>query len=396
MDSFFISMISVQEAQNLINQIPILQKVEFKELVQARNYYLAKDIFSPINMPHFRQSAMDGFAINNIDNLTFDIIGEFKAGDQLQISLDSNEAIKIFTGAAVPKNANAIIPIEKCEVVNEKLLLNNYSKLNENIRPIGEQIKIEELALQKGSLLTPAAIGYLTGLGITKVEVFQKPKIAIIITGNELINPGEPLQYGKMYESNSIMLQQVLFENNFNDVELYQVKDDFLQTKEIISKAMEVNDIVIISGGISVGDYDFVAQALKENNVDQLFYKINQKPGKPLYVGNKNNKVVFALPGNPAAALTCFYIYILPFLTKYISGNNSFFNCKKAKLKSSIQVNNIRAQFLKARVNNGEVEILSHQNSSMLNSFSIANCLVYLKEGDYFLDENSIVDIYHI
>ncbi len=389
-------MIQVNEARSiLINNTPSSKEIKLP-LLKALNHVISRDVFSPINMPPFRQSAMDGYAINIHDSLEYKIIGEVKAGDAHSIILNSGEAIKIFTGATVPNSANAVVQIEKTTSTDANLQLTELINIGKNIRPIGEQIKEKELALSKGTILNPAAIGFLAGLGITEVFVYKKPKIGILVTGNELIQPGNILEYGKIFESNSIMLQTALFNSNYKLVTNYQVNDDFLNTKEKIQQALEENDILLISGGISVGDYDFVKSALDELQIETLFYKVNQKPGKPLLAGKKEDKLIFALPGNPAASLTCFYVYVLPVLQKISNFKSAFEKLKKKNLAHDFLVNNSRGQFLKATYLNNKVEVLSHQESSMLNTFALANCLIYLPEGNYGLKEGDKVDIYHI
>lgn len=387
-------MVSVQDAFSILkSNLPSLQERECS-LVQARKHVLSQTLFSPINMPPFRQSAMDGFALCLHDDLVYEIIGEIKAGDSHQLVLLPGQAIKIFTGAAVPFSTQAVIQIEKVTVKGQQLLLETMVKPETNVRPVGEQIKVGELALEKGTLLNAAAIGFLAGLGFTSVKVFQKPSVAIVVTGNELVKPGSPLEYGKVYESNGIMLESALKESYFDKVNLYEVNDDLENTKNILQQALAENDVVLVSGGISVGDYDFVAAALKELGVETLFYKVNQKPGKPLFAGKQKDKLVFALPGNPAASLTCFYVYVLPTLL-ILSGKAPNYNqSTPIALAHDYSVNNSRCQFLKANVVGDEVSILSHQASSMLNSFSISNGLVYVPDGSYELKKGDTVEVY--
>lgn len=389
-------MISVQDAFSILkNSLPESKEIEYTVL-QARNHVLSQTLYSPISMPPFRQSAMDGFAVCLHDALEYDIVGEIKAGDTHLMSLLPGQAIKIFTGSAVPHSAQAVIQIEKTSVKEGIVLLHEQPKSGVNVRPIGEQILEGELALEKGSLLNAAAIGFLAGLGFTSVMVYKKPTIGIVITGNELVKSGNPLEYGKVYESNAIMLQSALRDSYFDTIALYEVNDDFQNTKNKLHDALSANDVVLVSGGISVGDYDFVAGALKELKVETLFYTVNQKPGKPLFAGKLKDKIIFALPGNPAACLTCFYVYVLPTISilcrKIIHYNQS----KRISLAHAYSVRNTRSQFLKASIVNDEASVLSHQNSSMLNTFSVANGLVYLSEGEYELEKGAKVDIYHI
>lgn len=387
-------MISVQDAFSILkNNLPFSKEVECS-LVQARKHVLSQNLFSSINMPPFRQSAMDGFALCLHEELVYEIIGEIKAGDSHSIVLLPGQAIKIFTGAAVPDSAQAVIQIEKVTVRTNIILLQTAIKPETNVRSLGEQIKVGDLALEKGTILNAAAIGFLAGLGFTTVKVFQKPTIGIVVTGNELVKPGKPLEYGKVYESNGIMLESALRDSTFENVSMYAVNDDFDNTRKTLQRALLENNVVLVSGGISVGDYDFVEEALATLEVESLFYKVNQKPGKPLFAGKQKDKLVFALPGNPAASLTCFYVYVLPTLNILSGISNNYNQSKTIALAHHFPVNNSRAQFLKATILDNEVTILSHQASSMLNSFSIANALVFVPDGQYELKKGDDVDVY--
>lgn len=387
-------MISVQEAFSILQaNLPVLPQVECS-LFEARKHILAQSLLSPINMPPFRQSAMDGFALCLHDALVYEIIGEVKAGDSHQVELLPGQAVKIFTGAAVPDSAQAVIQIEKVSANGTQLLLDELVLPETNVRPIGEQILEGDPALEKGMILNAAAIGFLAGLGFTKVSVYQKPKVGIVVTGNELSQPGTMLEYGKVYESNGIMLQSALMDAHYNAVTLYQVNDDFENTKNKLQEALMANDVLLVSGGISVGDYDFVARALKELEVETLFYKVNQKPGKPLYAGKLNDKMVFALPGNPAACLTCFYVYVLPTLAILSGAEANYQQAVLMPIAHDYEIRNTRSQFLKANISKGEAEVLTHQNSSMLNSFSVANGLLYAPHGNYKLKKGDKVEVY--
>ena len=371
-------MITVEEAFKLVkNNITPNEKTILIELNNSLGYVLALDVFSPINMPPFRQSAMDGYALNLHNKSNYKIIDEIKAGDEHQPILNKGEAVRIFTGSAVPKTANTVIMQEKVTVKGIHLSINNTVSKNKNIRPLGEQVKEGALALKKGTKLTSAAIGFLLALGIYEVSVYDKPKIGIVTTGNELVEAGQKLTYGKIYESNSGMLQNGLKALGFSKVTVNKIKDDYQTTLKSLEKIISKNDMVLISGGISVGDYDFVGKALLEIGTKQIFYKVKQKPGKPLFFGKLNSKPVFALPGNPASALSNFYIYVHPALER-LSGNINFsINKGIAILDSDFIRKGDRVQFLKAHHENGKVTILEGQSSAMLHTFATANVLVY-------------------
>ncbi|WP_166965170.1 molybdopterin molybdotransferase MoeA [Yeosuana marina] len=358
----------------------------------ALNLVLFSDVYSPINMPPFRQSAMDGYALNLHNDLTYSLVGEIKAGDSHQPILKKGEAIRIFTGAAVPDSANAVIMQEKVISKEGAIVVESNPVEEQNIRPTGEQVKNDEIALKKGTKLTPAAIGYLSSLGIIEVSVYKKPSIALITTGNELIEAGQPLTYGKIYESNSIMLKTALLNLGLEDVSIHKIEDNFDDTYNKLQEAVEKNDMVIITGGISVGDYDFVGKALKELDIEEIFYKVNQKPGKPLFFGKNDHTLVFALPGNPSAALSCFYIYVYTALQK-MTGLKNTLTKVMAISASNFEKKGDRPQFLKAIYNDGTVTILEGQSSAMLQTFAISNALVKMS-GD--LDQIKINDMVEV
>lgn len=374
-------MIYISEAISIVklHSTPLVKSV-IKPIEKAGGYVLFEDILSPINMPPFRQSAMDGYALNLGDDLSYKLIGEVKAGDGNNPELKQGEAVRIFTGAPVPDTANAVMMQEKVEVKDDRITIAHDIPLEHNIRPLGEQVKAGDIALKKGKKLTPAAIGYLISLGITEVSVYKKPNIAIVTTGNELIEAGQELPYGKIYESNSKMLLSALYNLKFYDITLYKVEDDYTKTVGILSSAVNDNDLVMITGGISVGDYDYVGKALRELRVKQLFYKVKQKPGKPLFFGKKDDTKVFALPGNPAAALSCFYVYVYIALQQMMNRQTVELPRVTAKASNKFQKRGDRPQFLKGICTNGHVEILNGQNSSMLQTFALANALVYAPE----------------
>lgn len=376
-----LNMISISDAISIVkeNGKPLLKKTT-KPVDKAGGYVLIEDILSPINMPPFRQSAMDGYALNLHENLSYTLIGEIKAGDGHQPILKQGEAVRIFTGAPVPDSANSIMMQEKVAPNGNTITIDNQIPLEHNIRPLGEQVKAGDIALKKGTKLSPAAIGYLISLGITKVAVFKKPNIAIVTTGNELIEAGQDLSYGKIYESNSKMLLSTLYSLKFYDVTLHKVEDDYAKTVEKLNTVINENDLVLITGGISVGDYDFVGKALEELTVEKLFYKVKQKPGKPLFYGKKSDTQIFALPGNPAAALSCFYVYVYIALQAMMNREILELPRVQAKSISNFDKKGDRPQFLKAIYNEGLVEILEGQNSSMLQTFALSNALVYTHE----------------
>ncbi|MDB4297276.1 molybdopterin molybdotransferase MoeA [Flavobacteriaceae bacterium] len=392
-------MVSIEEAMKTVDaNVSITTKTVNIPLYKGINRFLSEDVKSPINMPPFNQSAMDGYAVNYDDSHqnNFILRDEIKAGDNKNTILKAGEAVRIFTGAPTPTTANAVIMQEKTSVENNILTINDSLTHFKNIRPEGEQILKNTIALSQGTPLNAAAIGFLATLGFTTIPVYRKPKITIVVTGNELVTPGETLAHGQIYESNAIMLQTALAAKGFAKTDVLKVKDDYNATKDSLDKAIKNSDFVFISGGISVGDYDFVGKALLELNTQQHFYKIKQKPGKPLFYGTNNNTQIFALPGNPASALTCFYIYIETALQKFIGNKNYAITTEQIPLATSYHKKGIRGEFLKGKIENNKVFILENQSSAMLNSYAQANALIYIKEDKEFTQENSLVTVFRI
>jgi molybdopterin molybdotransferase len=387
-------MITVEEAIEYVesNSHPAKNIVKIS-LKNALGFVLAEDVMSPIDMPPFRQSAMDGYAVRIHDSEYYHVKGELQAGDGQDVTLRKGDAVRIFTGAPVPNDANAVVIQEKTTIKEKELEVHDEVTVQSNIRPKGEQIQKGEMALGKGISLTPAAIGFLTTIGITDVSVYQKPSIGIIATGNELAEAGTELKHGQIYESNSLMLRTALVSSGYTDNETFKVPDDFNSTRNLLEEVLKSKDVVLITGGISVGDYDFVGKALQELKVSQLFYKVKQKPGKPLFFGKKNDTYIFALPGNPAAALSCFYIYVQRCLRR-IEGCLNFepFTVDATSL-SEYSSKGDRAQFLKADYQNGKVKILEGQSSSMLHSFAVSNALVYLSADKNKVEKGDIVQL---
>ncbi len=372
-------MIHVEKALQLVdNHLTKTETYTTIPLAQALGCALAEDVISPIHMPPFRQSAMDGYALGSVAETNFTLIGEVKAGDNINPELHAGEAIRIFTGAPVPEGAKAVMMQEKTEKKENMLLLHEQAKPDANIRPMGEQIKKGEVALPKGTVITAAAVGYLATLGVIEVTVYQKPSIAIIATGNELIAPGQPLQHGQIYESNSIMLSTALAKTGFTHVDFFKIEDEYETTLSVLDQAITHYDVIVISGGISVGDYDFVGKALRNLEVEEVFYKVKQKPGKPLYFAKKQNTTIFALPGNPASSLSCFYVYVLPALHKISGYSQPQLQRSTVATNSAYTKKGERAEFLKALVTGDTVTLLDGQASSMLSSFALANALIYL------------------
>ena len=390
-------MISVSDAKKIISENVSTLSPVILPLQDAAGLILAKDVYALTDIPAFPQSSMDGYAFSFEGwkkNTKLKIIGEVAAGSNETFTLAPENTVRIFTGAAVPAGADTVIMQEKVKTQNGELLIDDETLQSGNsVRPKGSEIKAGSLALEKGNILSPAAIGFLAGIGITEVKIYPNPSISIIITGNELQQPGKTLQHGQVYESNSFALKAVLQQLHINNVEVYYATDKPEVVTNTLKKALQQSDVVLLTGGISVGDYDFVLQATTECGVEKLFHKVKQRPGKPLYFGKKENKLVFGLPGNPSSVLTCFYQYVLYALEKLTKRKISL-QTIEAPLVRSFQKGTGLTHFLKGKYDGKTATILDAQESYRLSSFAKANCFIQINEEMTSCKEGELVTVY--
>lgn len=387
-------MITVEEAKKIIEQNIPKSKTRILPLKEAFRHTTAEDIYSKYDIPNFSQSSMDGYAIRFEDkDIKLKIAGEMQAGSTEQFHLEKGNACRIFTGAPLPIGADTIVMQEKALIENGYLTVNdNDLEKGLHVRNAGSDAKKDTVAIRSGSYLSAAAIGYLAGIGCKEVKVFVAPSISLILTGNELVQPGENLSFGQVYESNSYQLESVLKQCGIISVKSFWVKDDPSEVEKTLDLAISKTDIVILVGGVSVGDYDFVIEATKQCGVEQKFHKIRQKPGKPFYFGTKGEKLVFGLPGNPSSALTCFYLYIVPLLSEMMK-RPAITEKTNAASASSYEKKIGLAHFLKATYDNGKVTPLHAQESYRLQSFAEANCLMVLPEESEGCEKDEEVEI---
>ncbi|HEV8286120.1 MAG TPA: gephyrin-like molybdotransferase Glp [Chitinophagaceae bacterium] len=390
-------MISVTEAKKIIQENTNTLSPVKLSLTESLGLILADDVFAASDVPPFPQSSMDGYAFSFNEwqlHKKLKIKGEIAAGSKETITLPPGSAARIFTGAAVPPGADTVVMQEKVTTQNDELVIHDENlAAGTNVREKGSEIQVGALALEKGSVLSPAAIGFLGSVGNAEVKVYPNPSISIIITGNELQKPGEPLQYGQVYESNSVALTSVLHQLNFNKVEIAHVTDKPELITEALKNALQKNDVVMLTGGISVGDYDFVLEAATACGVQKLFHKIKQRPGKPLYFGKKETRLVFGLPGNPASVLTCFYQYVIPALEK-LNRRKLILKIIRAPLSKSFQKASGLTHFLKGRFDGQIATPLDAQESFRLSSFARANCLIQINEEVTTCKEGELVDVH--
>ena len=392
-------MVTVSEAkEKIILSIKLLPSVT-KDTETALGFVLSKDVLAPLSLPSFRQSSMDGFAVNHSDitasGIRLKIVNESKAGQAGDQTLKSGEAIRIFTGAPVPSGATAVVMQEHTARINDEITIHEFPvSLGKNVRNIGQQVMKGAVALPENTLLSPGSIGFLLGMNVENVEVYRKPKIGILVTGDELAKKGELLAPGQVYESNSAMLVAALQLEGIVDIEIKYCKDDLNLTTLALADLAEQNDLILTSGGISVGDYDFVGQALEAIGAETVFYKVRQKPGKPLLFAKREEKLFFALPGNPASSLVCYYEYVLPAIRKMSGRTDCFLRSLFMPVKSAYSFDGERDEFLKASATQENVVPLDGQESFAIRSFAVANAIIYLPVNQKVVAVGDMVEVH--
>lgn len=269
-------------------------------------------------------------------------------------------------------------------------ILDTFLVKGANVRPQGSQTKKGDLALQERQLLSPVAISFLAGIGINKVNVFSKPTVSIIVTGKELAKAEDTITEGKIFESNSIGLIAALQQLGINPVSVEVVDDVEAEIEQAISNQL-TSDILILTGGVSVGDYDLVPASLEKCGVQKIFHKIKQKPGKPFYFGRHNQTLVFALPGNPAAVMSCFYEYVVQAISHFTQ--KEYFKTMLLPLAEDFNKKAGLTFFLKGKIGERDVTVLNDQESYKLNSFAVADCLVEFDEEKEIFKKGDLVQV---
>lgn len=390
-------MIEYQEAiERILANISNVRNTKLLKLEKALGYYVAEDVCSPLDIPFFDNSAMDGYAISlESERHTYQIVSEIAADKQAPQVLQQGEAARIFTGAPIPSGADTVVKQEICYVEQNLLSFDlEQVKKGMNVRYQGTQNKKGDVIVPSGKLITPAVTGLIASVGLNEISVYKKLKVAIIITGNELQDIGKPLKYGQVYNSNGLYLKHFLNNLGIKNVKLFFAKDNFEKLHLITQKAMKKSDFVIFTGGISVGDYDFVKDVLVKEGVVELFYKVKQKPGKPLFVGKKVDQWIFALPGNPASVISCAQMYLKPTLKAAMGDIDSFQPHLKLSSNQDFENNGPLSLFLKAKIVGNHLDILPNQESFNMIVFNEADVIVRIPPNSSIKSKTTLLDVY--
>ena len=386
----------MQAVNKIIRAIKPIKSSEIVNIKNALHRTISSSVRASINVPSFRNSAMDGYALNLSDLKTnkfkLSEAGVSFAGKPFKSSLRKGEAVRVMTGALIPKNADAVIMKEMVAKNGVYINFPKNIKKNQNIRFIGEDIKKGERVLKKGDELDFSGLSILSSLGIEHVEVFCRPKISYFSSGDELVATGKKLQQGQIYDSNRYLLHGLLEDLPVVFSDLGIVKDKKLHLVRKLQRASEKSDIIITTGGVSVGDADYIKDALSE--VGSVgFWKIAIKPGRPLAFGKINDSYFFGLPGNPVSAAVTFQLFVIPAINSLLSQRRKKVILMKAVSKNKLKKKLGRTEYKRAILsiinNKTYVETTGLQGSNIMMSMLKANCYIRLsadvsevKEGD--------------
>ncbi len=318
-------MITVQEAHNLINHSVTVLGMEELPLGQLQGRVLAREVKAPFSLPRFTNSAMDGFALRWSDISTaskespvrLQITEKIPAGTLSTLPVTPGCCAEIMTGAPMPDGADTVLAFEESSGFGQEFVeIYKAPKKGANVRYSGEEVALDEVVLQKGVTLSPSEIAVLASFGFASAPVHKQPRVAIVTVGDEVRSPGEELSGAEIYNCNRFLLESACRSIGIEPVMVRHAPDERALLREVLALALGESDLLITAGGISSGEYDFVQEELSALGVTKKFWKIAQKPGKPLYFGSTDEgKAVFALPGNPVSALVCFVEYCLPALS---------------------------------------------------------------------------------
>ncbi|SES96454.1 molybdopterin molybdotransferase MoeA [Thalassotalea agarivorans] len=397
-------LMSFEQAVNyLIDAMPTPSETQQIAIEDALGRVLAKDVVSSMNVPSADNSAMDGYAfafdamLDNSQTLT--LVGQSFAGAPFNGSVASGECVRIMTGAVVPDGCDTVQMQENAQVVSEQLVTIEKPKyMGANVRNKGEDISQGQVIFAAGRKLSSADIGVLVSLGFAHIDVFKQLTVALVATGDELKRPGESLKSGDIYETNSYVVTSMLKKLGVNILNFGIVADDLAAITSAFNSANEQADIVISSGGVSVGEADYTKQVLAElGSVD--FWKVAIKPGKPFAFGQLSDSIFFGLPGNPVSATVTFYQLVVPALTQMQGAKWSPRKQMRATLTANIRKRPGRKDFQRGIYTtneNGEVSVSTTgaQGSGMLTSMSVANCFIVLpaEQGSLFEGEQVLIE----
>ncbi|MGV3638797.1 MAG: gephyrin-like molybdotransferase Glp [Flavobacteriales bacterium] len=389
-------MISVQEAiRRVMAQVPDAP-VEEVRLADAGGAFLAADVSAPHDHPLFDMSAVDGYAFRFDPAITRrTVVAHAPAGSVQPADCAPGCCVRIFTGAMLPPGTDTVV-MQEFTTRDDDAMVHADAKLvrGANVRRQADQVKQGEIILRQGDRLTPAAIGLLASVGVRTVPVKLAPEAGVLVTGDEFME-GESLRPGRIFSSNGVMLEAALRAGHVL-CECAHIPDEMKALDAAIEQAALFNEVVISTGGASVGDHDLIHEAVVRAGGTIHFHGVAQKPGKPMLFATVHGRPFFGLPGNPRAVLVLFYMYVLPLLRAMRGARTPGLRCERLPLATGLTVKGERAEFRAGRVRGGQVELLADEGSHMLRSMLEADVIVHLEATARSWQAGEPVEVHHL
>ena len=400
-------MLSVKEAQEKVLSCQVKHKIKKVSLLDSFGLALAENMISEDFIPAYDNSAMDGFAVKAVDIIGADknypiklklIKQDLPAGKIPENKLESGYCVQIMTGAPIPEGSDCVVMKEDAIKEGKDVLIFRECKQGENVRYKGEDIKKGDIVIKKGKKIFPGDIGVMASIGRSEILVNFPPTVGILATGSELVEIQEKLETGKVRDSNSYSLSAQIKEAGACSERYGIIRDDKEILKKKIREALSNCDILLLTGGVSVGDYDFVKEILGELDAEFIFWKVNQRPGKPMAFLTYKDKFIFALPGNPVSVMVCFELYVRPLIKKIMGDKKLFRNAITARASSDFKHREGRTDFIRVKIEKVENETYfkstGMQGSGILMSMSEADGLAVFPEEIGNIEKNTEIEVY--
>jgi len=401
MDDYDPNAMHVAKAREYIQQfLNPVSETETLALRDSLGRVLAADITSPANVPNYDNSAMDGYALKASDLATprLKVVGTAFAGKAFDGTVSNGQCVRIMTGAAMPAGTDTVVVQEKTLTDGEFINISEAPKPQANVRYAGEDLKLGQSVLTKGHLMRPADLGLIASLGIAEVQAYRKLKVAFFSTGDELVGLGQPLQTGQVYDSNRYTLFGMLTRLGVEVIDLGAIADDPVQLEATLLNAAQQADVVITSGGVSVGEADYMKLLLAKHG-QVMFWKVSMKPGRPLAYGKVGNAHYFGLPGNPVAVMVTFYQFVRDALLRLMGQSTPVplpmfqVQCTQAIKKLTGRTEFQRGILFTDTDGVWRVKPTGAQGSALLSSMSLANCFIVLDDTIGNLDAGATVQV---
>ena len=394
-------LISIEEARRRVLEAVVPRGAEDVSLDAALGRVLAEDVSSPMNVPPFDSSGMDGYAVIAGAEAELEVVGESRAGHPADVAVRPGEAVRISTGAVLPAGADAVISVERTAAVKGAENPADRVRVPEiergaNVRRAGEDIALNAVVLRRGAQMGPAELGAAASVGRASLSVALRPRVAVLVTGDELTPPGEPLKPGKIYSSNAFALAAQVEKAGAEFTSRATVPDDPDATRLAIAAALDDADVVVVSGGVSVGPHDHVKAALGELGVEERFWGVSLRPGKPTWFGARAATLAFGLPGNPVSAMVTFQLFVRPALAA-LQGAPPDARHVTAALDAAVPRNPQREQAVRVTLRQGDDGLVARptgaQGSHMLTSMLGADGLALVAPGEAELAAGERVEV---